>query len=55
MPEISRFLGIIIAMYYQEHNHLTSMYAIMNIERLFPLITWRYWMESCLLRSLDLW
>lgn len=35
MPEISRFLGIIIAMYYKEHNPpFTSMCVIMNIKQL---------------------
>jgi len=34
MPEITRFLGIIITMYFDEHEPLISMSDIMNIGEL---------------------
>jgi hypothetical protein len=47
MPEISRFLGIIIAMFYDEHNppHFHVRYGEYKAEIGFG--HYRYWRENC--------
>ncbi len=41
MPEISRFYGIIIAMFFDEHNPLTFMQDMVNIK--YPSeLEWQY-------------
>ena len=46
MPEISRFFGIIIAMFYNEHNppHFMRDMASTRLKSIYKLC--RYWLEN---------